>query len=133
MGILLRYFYAHDYHVDGNGKPPLVAHARVYAIADKYSVGLLKDLAVCNFELALENVNAAALPSFIAAVEVIYSTTLSSDRGLRDCIEPTLANYCQELRDSDEFMALIRSGLGDGDFAVEVMDIWSDMSPTVRK
>ncbi len=37
-GILLRYFYAHDYQIDNNGKPSLAAHARVYAIADRYGV-----------------------------------------------------------------------------------------------
>ena len=132
MGILLRYFYAHDYHIDDTGKPPLVAHARVYAIADKYRVGLLKDLAVCNFSLALVNIQAAAIPSFIAAIEVIYSTTLGSDRGLRDCIRTKLLEFRQVLRDSDDFMALILSGLGDGEFAVEVIDVWGGLRPTNR-
>ena len=105
----------------------------MYAIADKYGVGLLKDLAVGKFLLALENKGATALPSFIAAIKVIYTTTLGSDRGLRDSIKPTLLSYRQQLRDSDDFMAMILSGLGDGEFAVDVIDVWCGLRPTVRK
>lgn len=131
-GILLRYFYAHDYQIDDNGKPPLVAHARVYAIADKYGVGLLKDLAQKKFTMAITKTRDTDIPSFIAAIKVIYTSTVGSDRGLRDCLLPKLEYYKQQLRDSDEFMALILSGLGDGELAVEVIDAWADLSRTRR-
>ncbi|KAL9137821.1 MAG: hypothetical protein Q9175_000955 [Cornicularia normoerica] len=129
-GILLRYFYVHDYQLDDLGSPPLVANARVYAIADKYGVGLLKELAKQNFAMNIRDIKAADVPSFIAAIEVVYTSTLGSDRGLRDCILPKLKNSKQQLRDSDEFMTLILSGLCDGEFAVEVIDAWAGLSRT---
>lgn len=129
-GILLRYFYAHDYQIDDNGKPRLVADARVYAIADKYGVGLLKDLAKQNFATAITGTTAADIPSFIEAIRVIYTSTLGSDRGLRDCILPKLQELKQQLRDSNEFMDLMLSGLGDGEFEVEVIDAWCGLSQT---
>lgn len=81
VGILLRFFHAHDYHIDDNGKPTLMAHACVYAIANKSGVGLLKD------------VRDADIPDFIAAIEVVCTSTLGSDRGLRDFIKPKLIEF----------------------------------------
>lgn len=132
-GILLRYFYAHDYQIDDNGAPPLAVHARVYAIADKYGVSLLKDLAKEKFASALKNTKVSDIPSFITAIEIIYTSTLGSDRGLRDCILPKMKEFRQQLRDNDEFMALTLSGFGDGEFAIEVIDAWSGLSKTRRK
>lgn len=128
----MRYLYAHDYQIDDNGKPPLIAHARVYAIADKYGVESLKDLAKAQFVTAIEDTTSADISTSIAAVEVVYTSTLASDRGLRDCIIPELKEIKQQLRDSDDFIALIVSGLGDGEFGVEVIDAWADMQQTRR-
>lgn len=128
VGILLRFFYAHDYHIDDNGKTTLMAHACVYAIADKYGVGLLKDLAAAKFSPALKEIRAADISDFIAAIEVVYTSTLGSDRVLRDFIRPKLIEFRQELRDSDQFMALFVSGLGEGEFAIEVLDAWTGLS-----
>ena len=102
----------------------------MYAIADKYGVGLLKDLAAAKFSLALKEIRAADIPDFIAAIEVVYTSTLGSDRGLRDIIKPKLIEFKQKLRDSDQFMALFVSGLGEGEFAVEVLDAWTGLSQT---
>lgn len=107
-----------------------MADARVYAIADKYGVGLLKDLAKQNFATAITGTTAADIPSFIEAIRVIYTSTLGSDRGLRDCILPKLQELKQQLRDSNEFMDLMLSGLGDGEFEVEVIDAWCGLSQT---
>ena len=132
-GILLRYFYAHDYQIDIGGIPASVAHARVYAIADKYGVGLLKDLAKARFALAVRNTVATDIPGLIAATEVVYASTPSSDRGLRDCVKPKLIEFKRQLRDSNEFMALFVSGLGGSrDFTVEILDTWAGLSPTRR-
>ncbi len=105
---------------------------RVYAIADRYGVGLLKDLAKENFATAITETRSADIDSFIAAIEVVYTSTLGSDRGLRDCLLPKLREFKQQLRDSDEFMALIIEGFGEGEFAVEVIDAWANLSRTRR-
>ena len=104
----------------------------MYAIADKYGVGLLKDLAKARFALAVRNIVATDIPSLVAATEMVYASTLSSDRGLRNCIKPKLIEFKQQLRDSNEFMALFVSGLSGGDFAVEVLDAWAGLNPTRR-
>lgn len=93
-------------------------------------MGLLKDLAQEKFAKAIGNTKVADIPSFIVAVEIIYTTTLGSDRGLRDLVIPKLKEFRQQLRDSDEFMALMLSGLGDGEFVVEVIDAWAGLSKT---
>ena len=110
--------------------PASVAHARVYAIADKYGVGLLKDLAKARFELAMRDT--ADIPSLVAATEVVYASTPSSDRGLRNCVKPKLICFKQQLRDNNDFMAMFVSGLSGGDFAVEVLDAWAGLNPKRR-
>ena len=132
VGLLLRYFYAHDYQIDDNGKAPLVAHARMYAIADKYSVPLLKELAKERFATCLKNIESKGIqsldiPTLATAIEIIYTTTPDSDRGLRDAIIPIMIQFKTQLRASDEFMGLIMSNLGEGEFAVEVIDAFANL------
>jgi hypothetical protein len=137
-GLLLRYFYAHDYRVDDdNGKAPLIVHARMYAIADKYGVTLLKDIAREKFATFLQNIQSKGaafldIPTFATAIDVIYTTTLPSDRGLRDAIIPMMITFKTQLRASDDFMALIRGTLADGDFAVDVIDAWAGMGNAAK-
>ena len=96
----------------------------MYTIAGKYGVGLLKDLAKARFALAMRDTVAMDIPSFIATIEVVYASTRSSDRGLRDCIKPKLVEFEQQLRDSNEFMALFEPGSSGGNFAIDVVDAW---------
>lgn len=95
-------------------------------------MGLLKDLAKQKFATAIAKTQAADIPNLIEAIKIIYTSTLGSDRGLRDCILPSLSAFKQQLRDSDDFMALILSGFCDGEFAVEVIDAWSGLRQTRR-
>lgn len=92
----------------------------------------MKDLAKEKFADALRGTKVSDIPSFITAIEIVYTSTLGSDRGLRDCILPKMREFRQQLRDSDEFMGLIVSGIGDGEFAVEVIDAWAGLSKTRR-
>ena len=56
--LLLRFFYAHDYQANINNRhtddqrQSLSVHARMYAMAHKYYVPLLKDLAQEKFDAA---------------------------------------------------------------------------------
>ncbi|MCJ1450659.1 hypothetical protein MMC28_000992 [Mycoblastus sanguinarius] len=130
---MLRFLYAHDYYVDYcDGKPPIVAHARMYAIADKYDIPILKDLAIAKFAPSLKDTQAVDIPSFTAAIEVIYTSTLDTDRGLRDCLIPTLKDRMRHLRDDEHSMKLVKS-LGEGDFAVDVIDAWTVLKELVLK
>lgn len=89
---------------------------------------LLKELAREKFAAVLEDVKDVAgldIPAFAAAIDIIYTSTLASDRGLRDAIVPTLRQFKRELRNSDDFTGLIAAGLGEGDFALDVIDAWT--------
>ena len=124
------YLYAYDYHVGTNGELPIIAHARMYAIAEKYNIPPLKELAQEKFAATLWDVNNAKdfdIPAFVAAIDIIFSSTLSTDRGLRDTILPTMVHFKAELRNSNDFMGLITAGLGNLNFAVEVTDAWANM------
>ncbi|MCJ1274140.1 hypothetical protein MMC21_001935 [Puttea exsequens] len=100
-GILSRYSYALDYQIDDDGKLPVVQHARVYAITDRFSIQQLKDLAQQKFSAALKDLKTLDIDVFVTAVKVIYTSTLRSDHGLRDSVKGTLVKFKQELRDSD--------------------------------
>jgi len=63
---------------------PLEIHATMYALADKYQVNGLGSLARAKFEACLNHhVNTE---DFITAVQIVYSTTPESNRGLRDAV-----------------------------------------------
>lgn len=107
----------------------------MYAIADKYNVPLLKDLACEKFAAVLKDVQTTRqfnLIDFVDAIEIIYTSTLSSYRGLRDAILPTLLTFKDELRKNQGFVDLITSNLGEGDFALEVIDCWGIVGSTAE-
>ncbi|KAK1948716.1 hypothetical protein LY78DRAFT_622784, partial [Colletotrichum sublineola] len=93
------YFYRLDYQqsLDSNSHPQspeqrhnctdlsgLFLHAKVYAIAEKYVIGGLKDLAVSKFRTAAETTWDAG--DFLDAASVAYTSTIETDWGLRDVI-----------------------------------------------
>lgn len=62
----------------------LVFHAKMYAIAEKYGVSGLKTLALQRFEsLVAETWNSF---DFLDAIREIYSSTIDTDRGLRNVV-----------------------------------------------
>lgn len=74
----------------------LVLHTKVYALAEKYDIPSLKQLAKSKFEMAMAcNYDS---PDFADAIEEVYCSTIDSDRGLRDVVleafksHPQLAN-----------------------------------------
>jgi hypothetical protein len=63
---------------------PLTIHATMYALADKYHVDGLSDVAKAKFESCLyHHVNSE---DFVTAVQIAYSSTPDSNRGLRDAV-----------------------------------------------
>ena len=76
----------------------LVIHARVYALAEKFGISGLKALAKKKFELLIaSSVDDLIDAGFVDALEEVYTTTVDSDRGLRNVVvhafrkEPMLA------------------------------------------
>jgi hypothetical protein len=63
---------------------PLAIHASMYALGDKYQVEGLSQLAKEKFESCLHH--HVHSEDFISAVQIAYSTTPDSNRGLRDSV-----------------------------------------------
>ncbi|KAF4485943.1 hypothetical protein CGGC5_v005862 [Colletotrichum fructicola Nara gc5] len=62
----------------------LLLHAKVYAAAEKYAIGGLKDLAVAKLKTtAIQDWDPTA---FLDAASEAYTSTIDTDRGLRDAV-----------------------------------------------
>ncbi|KXH69607.1 BTB/POZ domain-containing protein [Colletotrichum salicis] len=124
VDMMLQYFYRLDYqhsidteHLarpseqsqdDGAESSDLLLHAKVYGIAEKYVVSGLKGLALSKFESAA--LNHWGTSDFLEAINEAYTSTLETDRGLRDVILKVFSKH-KELLDRDEVKTLLR-GIG---------------------
>ncbi|KAK8184853.1 uncharacterized protein BKA78DRAFT_322883 [Phyllosticta capitalensis] len=79
--------------------PNLVVHAKVYAIAEKYGITGLKDLARHKFSIQAEH-HWATL-EFADSIPEVYETTVDSDRGLRDIVIQSFREHPQLARSKD--------------------------------
>ncbi|KAI4120666.1 MAG: hypothetical protein LQ341_007518, partial [Variospora aurantia] len=99
----------------------------VYALAEKYDIGILKDLAKCKFILCLAPEKWASpvwnAESLIRLVQTVYTSTPAGDRGLRD---PMARFICQILMDEAcnlmEHPGFREAMRNDGALALDVMD-----------
>lgn len=134
VDLMLRYFYAREHQHQNFGDPrslSLVREATLYGVADKYGVGPLKDQAKHSFEAVLKNWKATIedfMPNLLEAIEVVYSTTPVSDRGLRCELLIFLEDIKTTLIKDEGFMRLFKSDLADGDFTVDVLKVWSNLT-----
>ena len=71
----------------------LVLHTRVYALAEKYDIPSLKQLARSKFEMAMACFYDS--PDFAEAIEEVYCSTIDSDRGLRDIVLEAFKSHPQ--------------------------------------
>lgn len=123
---MLVFLYSCGY--DDAGHPtqhPYEFNARMYALADKYGIEDLKDFANNSLSQLLPcpgDQRTVDAPIFVKALKVVYTTTLSSDRGLRDLVIPTIKHCRVDLRNNADFMEMLGSGLDDGGFAADVFD-----------
>lgn len=116
---MIDFFYTLDYQPSpptatggttqaGAELPNIVHHARVYAIADKYDVRTLRELATSKFtracELWWDN------GEFAQAALEAYSTTVEEDRCLRDIVVQTITAH-RDLIEKAEVAAVIRETL----------------------
>jgi hypothetical protein len=83
----------------------LIQHANVYAIAEQYNINGLKLLARQKFDLA----SAAHwdTPEFLEAIHAVYTTTIETDRGLRNIVLRTLDDN-NRLLDMGETRAVLQ-------------------------
>lgn len=80
-------------------------YAQRYALGDKYDIPLLRDLAKDKFEFGCKGTPDAQ--HLTSAIEELYSSTLSSDRGLRDIAIRTAMANSQVLLEDSEFNNMV--------------------------
>jgi len=85
-------------------KSVLELDAQVYAIAEKYDISGLKDLAKHKYKLALGNCSGG---DFLRSIQQVYQLTPPSDRGLRDLVIEYTSAHMTELRAKNEFTVAI--------------------------
>ncbi|KAL1856460.1 hypothetical protein Daus18300_010727 [Diaporthe australafricana] len=66
----------------------LTFHSKVYTLAEKYWIYNLKDVAVQKFRIAASQ--DWSLDDFVSAAREVYTSTVDTDRGLKDVIVNTL-------------------------------------------
>jgi hypothetical protein len=77
----------------------LEIHAKLYALADKYGIDDLKDLARAKFaEAASKHWNTSSFPS---AIQIAYSSMPDSDQGLRDIVIYTISQHMDLMKKSE--------------------------------
>ncbi|KAK7564976.1 hypothetical protein IWX49DRAFT_291936 [Phyllosticta citricarpa] len=105
---LIEYLYRFEYtDVGAPVNELLLFHVHIYAIGETYGVQGLKKLACDRFQAVVEDKTFEKL-DLPMAIKVIYTTTVSTDRGLRDkAIEIVRAdlNVITELKGFPEMMA----------------------------
>lgn len=106
-------------------KPNLLDHCRVYALAEMFQVEDLKVLAASKFQKeAMVHWNH---PDFLEAVQVVYLTSVRTDRLLRDIVVETMKSR-KSLLDNEAF----REVVAELDLAFELLmavhksGIWAD-------
>jgi hypothetical protein len=82
----------------------LVLHTQVYALAEKYDIPSLKQLAKRKFEVAVACYYDA--PELVEAIACVYSSTIDSDRGLRSVVLQLFKRHPQLARTRDVYAAI---------------------------
>lgn len=84
----------------------MVTEARMYAVADKYELGELKEevkkafAAAVKFWYVFTN-------EFLVAVEVVYTSTPDTDRGLRDVVQALTWRWKEEIFAEEDVQELL--------------------------
>lgn len=121
---MLRFLYTCSYPGCDKGSSDAVVNVLVYSAADYYGIKSLKTLAKDKFQKAMTLKAAFDADSFSGVITQIYSTTPSSDRGLRDCAKVLMRAHKNSLRTNQAFRGLLRAGSLQGDFVLDMVDAW---------
>jgi hypothetical protein len=82
----------------------LVLHTKIYALAEKYDIPSLKQLAKSKFEMAMACFYDS--PDFAEAIEEVYCSTIDSDRGLRDIVLEAFKSHPQLASTQDVYKVI---------------------------
>lgn len=126
---MIDYLYRLDYDDQPNSASQkssdgrLVINSLVYALADKYEIWSLKEIAKQKIAKLIDK--EWNDDSFLAALEIVWTTTPQSDRGLRALFIPVLADHKKELITKEMYVEAVRSV---GDLAVDIMQELSSLT-----
>ncbi|CAH0055463.1 unnamed protein product, partial [Clonostachys solani] len=112
---MLRYMYSFNYS-NIRGVSSMVHDAQVYQIADKYDIPTLKEYSkdrFCKFITTGWNMD-----EFPLAINVVYESTPSEDRGLRDLVVETSLLHLDTLLEQDGFSNILRT---NADFSADLI------------
>ena len=87
----------------------LHTHASMYALGDEYGILDLKEEALWKFKRTMEakKGHEDELESVIEAMPIVYTTTPSSDRGLRDAVVAFGAKNLERIKDLSGFESVV--------------------------
>lgn len=118
---MLRFVYFFDYDVPPNSRPTIF-HAQVYQIGDKYGIGTLKKQAINKFERVVNEaeVDAGFARNLADTISIVYNTTPSGDRGLRDIVVKSSWTHFEYLISEASFKEVL--GM-NGDFSADLISL----------
>ncbi|KAF5615172.1 ARM repeat protein [Fusarium tjaetaba] len=118
---MLRFLYSFDYDVPPNTRH-MIFHAQVYQIGDKYGIEPLKKQAANKFERVVNEaeVDAGFASTLADTISIVYSTTPSGDRGLRDIVVQSSCTHFEYLMSETSFKEIL--GL-NGDFSADLVSL----------
>jgi hypothetical protein len=97
-------------------EPSLLNNVLVYAIAEKYGIAELKELAEAKFQGRARSLLSAM--EFPKIIRELYRSTPSSDRGLRDIVSQVCAQQGRRIIDSPDLNAIIVEA---GEFGLDLL------------
>ncbi|KAL7270311.1 hypothetical protein RUND412_006986 [Rhizina undulata] len=122
---VLQYVYTRDYSAvnnqldDDQDDRELIKHPRVYAIADLRNLSDLKDLCKVRFQ---EQLTAQWISdTFVDAVREVYSSTVDSDRKLRDLLATVAFQNIKNPYIKNDFKVLLKENV---EFASDLIKLW---------
>ncbi|KAI6749658.1 hypothetical protein HG530_015072 [Fusarium avenaceum] len=117
---MLQFIYHFDYTNDSK-ESAMIFHAKVYQIADKYGIFALKEHAKKKFSAVVKT--DWSTDDFPLAIEFVYLTTPTEERGLRDLVVKTPYTNVQNLNTRDGFCQTLRT---TADFAADLVRFTCD-------
>jgi len=120
---MLDFVYTFDYDGSGNSQgraSPMIFNAEVYSIGDKYGVVALKSRAKKKFDKAVKT--CWDMDDFAHAITEVYSSTPSTDRGLRDTIVEVARKNISTLLEKEDFRSVLEETVGFAADVTQLMD-----------
>ncbi|KAF5615979.1 kelch 8 [Fusarium sp. NRRL 25303] len=116
---MLRFVYSFNYFIPPNTSP-LIFHAKVYQIGDKYGIETLKNQSLNNFKRVVEGseVTTEYASDLAGAITTVYTTTPPGDRGLRDIVMNRSYWKLHQLMGEESFKESLSM---NGDFSADLV------------